>query len=529
MATSNPQRRQPLAPGAGERSLEVEQALLGGLLVQGEALYGVSLILNAECFTYPAHRRIYTAMLALQGRGAAIDLVSVGAELRGSPELAEVGGVGYLADLSLKVASAAHAPTHAKILRELWTRRQLVAIGDGLTQGVGAAEDVFDVIDGAQEELSSLITTLPTERPTRIDTLMNDTLLLVDRLRKERAEGRRTLGVATGLPHLDGLLCGMMGGELHVLAARPAVGKTALALWIAAAVARSAKTRTLFFSLEMSKAQLGLRLLSLVGGVSHAKLIRGALSEEEHQQAGRKALATSMMPVYVDDSPAIRLNELCAKARAQAAGGGVDFIVVDYLQLVTVPNARSSVPREQIVGQISRALKALAKELKVPVLALAQLNRAVETRAERRPALADLRESGSIEQDADAVMVLHAPSRYGMRQYPDGSSTEGIVELLLLKNRKGECGTVYLEFDGDQMRFAESRCQDDRYRPARFAAEAFGAQALGAKPCKKSEARRGNARYEAMLSAPSALPTYLDVMKAKAEAEAKGEDEGLPF
>lgn len=529
MDGNKPQPR--LQPVGDPTDAQVEQALLGALIIDGEALYGVSLIINEACFAAPVHQRIYAALLSLQGRGLSIDLQSVYAAVRSYPELIAAGGLQYLVGLTSLVASAAHAMTHAKLLREHWTRRRLTAIGDGLLRGTDA-EDVFDTIDTTQDELSSLITTLPTERPSKLDKLVNDALLLADKLRKERESGVRTVGVATGYATLDGILCGMMGGELHVLAARPSVGKTAFALGLAVAAARAQKKRTLFFSLEMSKAQLGLRTLSLIGGANHGRLIRGELNAQERTELGQRALEAASLPVWVDDSGAIRLNELCAKARAMAAGeSGVDFIIVDYLQLVTVPNVRGNVPREQIVGQISRTLKALAKELNVPVLALAQLNRGVETRAEKRPALADLRESGSIEQDADSVMMLHAQSRYGMRQYPDGSSAEGVVELHLLKNRKGQAGTVYFEFDGEQMRFAESRCQDDRYQRVQPAATAFEEQVVGerAKPRWVASERREQARREELLCTPSALPTYLDVMKAKAEAEAKGEDEGLPF
>lgn len=522
MDGTKPQPR--LQPVGAPTDAQVEQALLGALIIDGEALYGVSLIINEECFSAPVHRRIYAALLSLQGRGLSIDIHSVYAAVRSYPELIAVGGLQYLVGLTFLVASAAHAMTHAKLLREHWTRRRLTDIGDGLLRSTDA-EDVFDTIDTTQDELSSLITTLPTERPSKLDKLVNDALLLADKLRKERESGVHTVGMATGYATLDGLLCGMMGGELHVLAARPSVGKTAFALGLAVAAARAQK-RTLFFSLEMSKAQLGLRTLSLIGGANHGRLLRGELNEQELAELGQRALETASLPVWVDDSGAIRLNELCAKARAMAAGeSGVDFILVDYLQLVTVPNVRGNVPREQIVGQISRTLKALAKELNVPVLALAQLNRGVETRAEKRPALADLRESGSIEQDADSVMMLHAPSRYGMRQYPDGSSAEGVVELHLLKNRKGQAGTVYFEFDGEQMRFVESRCQDDRYQRVQPAATAFEERVVG----ERAKPRWEQARREELLCTPSALPTYLDVMQAKAEAEAKGEDEGLPF
>lgn len=506
---------------------EVEQALLGALLVDESAFSSVSLVVSGECFTHPAHREIYETMAALRGRGKSIDIISVKAELARRGALAEVGGVAYVASLTGAVASAFHALHHAQLLREHWMRGRMAEIG-GEMQGGGAGGDVFDEMDRAQSALSELAGNLPTSRPTRCDALVNDSVLLAKRLIQERAGGG-TLGVSTGFPALDGRLRGMMGGELHVLAARPSVGKTVLALGLAVGAARAGR-RVLFFSLEMSKAQLGLRLLALMGGVSHDRLIGAELTEEEVDAACRRAVPLASAPILFDDSGAIRIQELCAKARAVAMGdGGLGLIIVDYLQLVTVPALRGNVPREQVVAHISRALKALAKELNVPVLALAQLNRGIETRAERRPVLSDLRESGAIEQDADAVMMLHAPSRHGAAQYPDGSSTEGVVELLLLKNRKGRCGTVYLEFYGEEMRFAESKSQFDRYARVEYAELYKG----GARRAAPAEARRARARHEEVMSAPPEFITMLtELDRQEAERQARGGgagDEWLPF
>ena len=534
-SSSSPRPRPGREPGPAAQppyDLDIEQAVLGALLNDAGAIDRVSPLLREECFYHPLHQLIYSKILTVHGRMIDVDLVTIHNLMLGDEAVEALcpdGAISlYLSDLSLKVASADHVESHAKILWELWARRRLVEIGHGLSRDAGdkCGNDVADVLDAQQDALSALVSSAPRLRFCEMVPLMNDFLLSLDRQMARRAAGGGPEGVLTGHAALDGLLGGMQAGELHVLAARPSVGKTAFALGVAVAAARAPeRRRTLFCSLEMSKEQLAARLVALLGGLDGAdygKIVQAELTGAERAEIGDRAVAAGALPIAVDDTAAMRLSELCAKARAAAADGrgAVGLVIVDYLQLVTVPNVRGNVPREQIVGQITRALKALAKELKAPVLALAQLNRGVETRADKRPSLADLRESGSIEQDADTVMVLHAPERHGLQKYPDGSSTAGVVELHLLKNRKGRTGMVYFDFAGELMRFGEAPDQADRYQR-----EPGGGPGMGKTP----SARGGMTRLAELCCTPFVLPTYEEVMRAKEEAEARGEVEDLPF
>ena len=533
-SSSAPRPRPGKGPGPAAQppyDLDIEQAVLGALLIDDGAIDLVSPLLREECFYIPLHQLIYSKILVVHGRMIKVDLVTIHNELddKGVDALCPDGKISlYLTDLSMKVASAAHVESHARILWELWARRCLVEMGHGLSRDAGdkCGNDVADVLDAQQDALSALVNSAPRLRFCKMVPLMNDILLSLNQRIARRAAGGGLDGVLTGHAVLDGLLGGMQAGELHVLAARPSVGKTAFALGVAVAAARAPERwRTLFCSLEMSKEQLGLRLLAQLGGldgVDYGKIVQAELTEAELAEIGDRAVAAGALPIEVDDTAAMRLSELCAKARAMAVDGdgAVGLVIVDYLQLVTVPNVRNNVPREQVVGQITRTLKALAKELKAPVLALAQLNRGVETRAEKRPSLADLRESGSIEQDADTVMVLHAPERHGLRQYPDGSSTAGVVELHLLKNRKGRAGMVYFDFAGELMRFAEAPDQADRY-----CREPRACSGVGQPPPTRGD----RMRIAELSCTPFVLPTYEEVMRAKEEAEARGEVENLPF
>lgn len=533
-SSSGPRPRPGKGPSPAAQppyDLDIEQAVLGALLIDDGAIDRVSPLLREECFYIPLHQLIYSRILAVHGRMIEVDLVTINNELNDKEvdALCPDGRISaYLSDLSMKVASAAHVESHARILWELWARRRLVEMGHGLSRDAGdkCGNDVADVLDAQQDALSALVSSAPQLQFCKMVPLMNDILLSLNRRVARWAAGGGIEGVLTGHAVLDELLGGMQAGELHVLAARPSVGKTAFALGVAVAAARAPERwRTLFYSLEMSREQLGLRLLALLGGLEDAnygKIAKAKLTRAELTEIGDRAVAAGALPIEVDDTAAIRLSELCAKARAAAADGdgAVGLVIVDYLQLVTVPNVRGNVPREQVVGQITRTLKALAKELKAPVLALAQLNRGVETRAEKRPSLADLRESGSIEQDADTVMVLHAPERHGLRQYPDGSSTAGVVELHLLKNRKGQAGMVYFDFAGELMRFAEAPDQADRY-----CREPRACSGVGQHPPTRGD----RMRIAELSCTPFVLPTYEEVMRAKEEAEARGEVENLPF
>ncbi len=401
-------------------------------------------IVSARDFYKEAHRRIFESMLDLYERGEAIDLITMTDALRRKNELDQVGGAAYLTSLVNMVPTAANVKIHSRIIREKALLRNLIQIStDLVARGMEESEKVEDLLDQAEQHIFSI-----SERKIRpsfvsIKEIVKDSFEIIE-ARYEKKE--KVTGLATGFADLDDLTAGLHPGDLSVVAGRPSMGKTAFALCIAQHIGIEKRETVGIFSLEMSREQLVLRMLCCDAWVDGNKLRSGYLGHEDWPRLTAAAGRLSEAPIYIDDTPAISILEMRAKARRLKAERGLSLMIVDYLQLVRGRGDADT--REQEISEISRSLKALAKELSIPVIAISQLSRAVESRMDKRPMLSDLRESGAIEQDADVVIFLYRDEVYNER-----SDERGISEILIRKQRNGPVGTIKLKFFDKFTRF----------------------------------------------------------------------------
>ena len=427
-------------------NLEAERALLGSLLLDREAILRVADLLRPEDFYYQAHAQIYRAIYDLYQARRPPDLITVTDELRRRGELEAVGGAEYLAELMELVPTSAHVEHYARIVEELAVRRRLIqTAGQIATLGYRQEEeDVNLLLDQAEQLLFSVAEERSRQGAVHIREVVGEFFDRIAYLQEHRGE---IVGVPTGFRDLDELLGGLQPSDMIVLAARPSAGKTSLALNIAYNVAVLQGLPTLIFSLEMSREQLLHRLLAMKAGVSAHRLRLGKLTEEEWGEVSRAMGELGEAPLYIDDAPNQTVSELRTKARRVHAEVGLQLIIIDYLQLMRT--GRRNENRVQEVSELSRSVKALARELKVPVLILSQLSRAVEQREDHRPRLSDLRESGSIEQDADVVMFI-----YREEMYDKETDKRGIAEILVEKHRSGPTGRISLRFFEETTRFA---------------------------------------------------------------------------
>jgi replicative DNA helicase len=432
------------------QSIEAEQSILGALLIDRDAVIEVAEFLRPEDFYRQAHARVYRAMLDLWERREPIDIVTVAEALERSGDLDAIGGRAYLSSLSEQTPTAVFAAQYARIVERKAILRNLISAA-GRIAGVGYEDgaDVQEAIDRAEAELFSVSERRVAAGFSSLRTLLHDAFDRLDYLHTHRGE---ISGIRTGFADLDALTAGLQQSDLVILAARPSIGKTSLALNIAehAAISNTPRRTIGLFSLEMSKEQLVLRLLSSVGSIDSQRLRTGFLDELDFVGVSRAMTALSEAPIYIDDTPNISTMELRTKARRLQAEAGLDLVIVDYLQLMQSSTTSKDANRVQEVSEISRGLKALARELKVPVLALSQLSRQPEMRESREPRLSDLRESGSIEQDADLVIFLwREKERSG-----EGEVEGEVVNLRLAKHRNGPTGDLKLWFRKSQTRFA---------------------------------------------------------------------------
>lgn len=427
------------------QSLEAEQATLGAMLLERDAIARAIELVRAEDFYREAHGRLFQIIIGLFERGDPVDLVTLGQRLKDLGELDHVGGMGYLTDLLEAVPTAANVERYARVVREKSVLRSMIkAAGEVIARAHDTTEDVDHVVDdcehlifqAAERGVSSAFTPLRS---------------LVSELFDQIEEGVRTETPATGLPtgfvEIDGLISGMHSSELLVLASRPGMGKTALSLKIASHVAVREKRPVAVFSLDMSKEQVAERLLCAEARIDQQAVRQRMLDESDYQRIVWAAQRLYDAPIFVDDSPSIRVLEMRARARRMAADQGqLGLIIVDYLQLVDGGGRFDN--RTQEIGHVSRSLKSLARELRTPVIACAQLSRAVETRGQvRRPMLSDLRESGSIEAEADVVMFIYRPMYYGEEELQRAEYTldqSGVAEIIIAKQRNGPTGKVTL-------------------------------------------------------------------------------------
>jgi replicative DNA helicase len=430
------------------QSIEAEQSVLGSLLIDRDAVIEVAEFLRPEDFYRQAHARVYAAILDLFERREPVDIVTVSEVLERTGDLESIGGRAYLGTLTNSTPTAVHVVQYARIVERKSLLRNLIGAA-GKIAGIGYEDpaEVQEAIDRAEAELYAVSQRRVAAGFTKLNTLLHDAYDRLDYLHAHRGE---ISGIRTGFGDLDALTTGLQKSDLVVLAARPSVGKTSFALNIAEyAAVRDGKSVGLF-SLEMSKEQLVLRLLSSNANIDSQRLRTGFLEELDFARIAPAMNALSAAPIYIDDTPNITTMELRTKARRLQAETGLDLVIVDYLQLMQSSTTTRDANRVQEVSEISRGLKALARELKVPVLALSQLSRQPEMRESKEPRLSDLRESGSIEQDADLVLFLWREKERGSE---DKDAAGEVVKLKLAKHRNGPTGELDLWFRKAQTRF----------------------------------------------------------------------------
>jgi replicative DNA helicase len=428
------------------QDVPAEQCVLGGMMLSTEAIAEVLEALRGPDFYRPAHQLIYDVVLDLYGRGEPADAITVSAELTKRGEIGRVGGAPYLHTLISSVPTAANAGYYARIVRDRAILRRLVEAGTRITQmGYQGDGEVDSIVDAAQAEIFSVTERRAAEDYLPLAEIMEGTL---DEIESIGNSGGGITGVPTGFVNLDELTNGLQGGQMVIVAARPAVGKSTLALDFARSAAIRHSRTAVIFSLEMGRNEIVMRLLSAEARVSLQNIRSGTLSDQDWTKLARRMGEVSSAPLFIDDSPNLTMMEIRAKARRLKQRHDLRLVIVDYLQLMS--SGKKVESRQQEVSEFSRSLKLLAKELSVPVVALSQLNRGPEQRTDKKPLLSDLRESGSLEQDADIVVLLH---REDMHE-PE-SPRAGEADLIVAKHRNGPCATVTVAFQGHYSRFVD--------------------------------------------------------------------------
>ena len=443
-----PPARDPYSDRQPPWSEDAEQAVLSAMLMDGEAALRAIEVIDDTMFYREGNRRIFRAMSALQERGDVIDPLTLSEQLSRSGELQASGGKDYIAFLVDAVPTSANVEYHARIVREKALRRRLIEVSTSIvSEAFESSAPAGELIDAAEHKIFEVNQSRGNEGFTRIKELLFPTM---EKLEELRTSGESITGVPSGFKDLDELTAGFQKSDLVIVAARPSMGKTAFVLNIAQNAALDNNIPVAFFSLEMSKEQ---RLLTSEGRVDAQRLRKGKLHDDEFIRLGRAAGTLMHAPIWIDDTPGITLLEMRSKARRLKIDNDIGLIVVDYLQLMQGPSNTES--RQQEISFISRSLKGLARELRVPVLALSQLSRAPEQRTgdNKRPQLSDLRESGAIEQDADLVMFIYRQEMYDGPTDKDGNSLEGRAEIIVGKQRNGPTGLVNLFFNKTFTRF----------------------------------------------------------------------------
>ncbi|MBJ6144913.1 replicative DNA helicase [Hymenobacter sp. BT559] len=434
--------------------LEMEAAVLGALMLEKDALTTVVDILKPVSFYKEGHQRIYKAISNLFDKSEPIDQLTVVQELREMGELEAAGGVGYVAGLTMHINSAANIEAHARVILEAAIKRELIRTAtDILRDAYEETTDVFELLDSTEKNIFQV-----SEDNMRkgVDSMQDLMVKAIKELEEKKHQKDGLTGVPTGFSALDRVTSGWQPSDLVIVAARPGMGKTAFVVSAMRNAAVDFKKPVAIFSLEMSSLQLVNRLISAEAELDSEKIKKGNLADYEWSQLNHKISSLSTAPIYIDDTPALSIRELRAKCRRLKSQHDIQLIIIDYLQLMSGNDGGKGGNREQEIASISRALKGIAKELNVPVIALSQLSRSVETRGgDKKPQLSDLRESGSIEQDADMVIFLYRPEYYKITEDEMGNPTQGMGEVIIAKHRNGSLETVQLKFIGRFTKFAD--------------------------------------------------------------------------
>ncbi|MDN5200010.1 replicative DNA helicase [Fulvivirgaceae bacterium BMA10] len=439
------------------QAVEMEEAVLGALMLEKDALTAVIDILKPENFYKDAHQEIYKAIVTLFNNSEPIDLLTVSNQLKKDGKLELVGGAYYITQLTTRVNSAANIEYHARIITERAIKRDLIKISSEVQRDAFEdTTDAFSLLDHVAQEIYDVSESNIRKNFADMKSLMHEALLELE-ARKNHSDG--LTGIPSGFTALDRLTSGWQRSDLVIIAARPGMGKTAFVVSALRNAAVDFNHAVAIFSLEMSAVQLVNRLISAEAELESEKIKKGNLADYEWEQLLHKTSKLTKAPIFIDDTPGLSILELRAKCRRLKSQHDIQLVVIDYLQLMSGDSSKSGGGggnREQEIASISRALKTIAKELSIPVIALSQLSRAVETRGgDKRPQLSDLRESGSIEQDADMVMFLYRPEYYGITEDENGMPTQGTGEVIIAKHRNGSLDNVNLKFIGKYTKFAD--------------------------------------------------------------------------
>ncbi len=436
------------------QAVELEEAVLGAMLLEKEALSTVIDILSPESFYKEQNGKVFAAIISLFNRSEPVDILTVTQELKRSGELEFVGGSYYVSALTNRIASSANIEFHARIVAQKYLQRELIRIGtETIKTAYEDGTDVFELLDLTTKNIFEILDSNVRKQHDKMSTLIARAIEEIE-VAANTADG--LLGVPSGFTALDRITGGWQKSDLMVLASRPGMGKTAFVITMAKNAAVDFNKPVAIFSLEMSSIQLVKRLISSETEIAQDKILKGNLDNHEFVQLNERIKKLSTAPLFIDDTPALSIFELRAKARRLKENQKVELIIIDYLQLMSGgPDGKGN--REQEISTISRGLKSLAKELEIPIIALSQLSRQVENRpgGSKRPQLSDLRESGAIEQDADMVMFIYRPEYYGLEVDENNEPTRGKAEIIIAKNRHGALETVKLRFIGHYAKFAD--------------------------------------------------------------------------
>ncbi|MCK5729617.1 MAG: replicative DNA helicase, partial [Draconibacterium sp.] len=438
------------------QAIDVEEAVLGALMLERDAYVTVADIITSQSFYKEENQKIFESIKKLSEKEKPIDLLMVTQELKDREQLDEIGGPGYITQLTRRVSSAAHIEFHARIIAQKFIQRELIRVSSEIqTKSYDDTVDVDDLIDFSESSLFQVAEGNIKKETRPIKPVLNEAILQIEKARNQK-DGLS--GTPSGFTAIDRITSGWQRTDLIIIAARPSMGKTAFVLSMARNIAIDHNRPVAFFSLEMSSLQLVTRLISAETELQSQKLKSGRLEEHEWAQLNQRIKAFDNAPMFIDDTPAMSIFELRAKCRRLKMQHDIQVVVIDYLQLMTAgTDSRGS--REQEVSMISRSLKAIAKELDIPIIALSQLNRSVESREGKRPQLSDLRESGAIEQDADIVLFIHRPEYYGITEDESGNSLLGVAEIIISKHRNGATGDVHLTFRKELAKFSDMENQ----------------------------------------------------------------------
>jgi len=424
------------------QNIKAEAAVLGAILIEKPAFHDVQGIISKETFYDPKNGTIYEACQKLSESGSPIDLLTVTNELRKNNNLDFVGGALYIHGLTENIESSANLEHHARILVECYIKRQLIAISTQIQKdSFDFSVDVFELLDSAQTKLMALRSSSLTSEPVKLEELAKANIKTAEIAMQAFRNGKKITGIDTGIQSLNFITGGWQKKNLIILAARPSMGKTRAAIHFAV----NSKVKTKIASIEMGKESIANRFSAQLALVNNEKIRNGSLSNKDFESLQSVISHSSMSMVYIDDESALTLGSLRSKCHKLKMSGNLQLLIVDYLQLMRVPDCKV---REQEISQISRGLKAIAKDFDIPVIALAQLSRANETRGgDKRPMLSDLRESGAIEQDADLVIFIHRPEYYKIECYDNNDSTKDVNEFIVAKHRDGALDTIYTKID----------------------------------------------------------------------------------